>query len=61
MTTEKKCINCKFFEERTGFCRKEPPKPVVIKENGQCFISSVFAKIPMPQLDFCHEFQINIC
>lgn len=56
----KNCINCKFFEERTSFCRKEPPKPIVVNENGQAYISSVFAKIPMPQLDYCFQFQQRI-
>lgn len=53
------CNNCIHFDQRTHFCRKAPPKPVVfydpkIKENK---VSSKFPVITLPELDYCSEFE----
>jgi len=38
----KSCASCKFFDSRTGFCRKNPPQVVV---NADGFYVAVFPKI----------------
>ena len=53
------CEKCKHFEARTKFCRKNPPTPLIVHENGKSFITSTFPKIQMPQLDFCAYFDKN--
>lgn len=53
----KTCKKCMFFQERTGFCRLNPPEPVVIHKDGQEHITFVFKKIPMPNVDFCFKFK----
>lgn len=50
------CINCIFFEARTGFCRKNPPVPITVQDNNKTFITPAFPKIQMPNLDWCFEF-----
>lgn len=57
---DKKCANCKFFEERTKFCRKNPPQANVVYENGKTFFTSTFPKIQMPEIDFCWQHEFNI-
>lgn len=51
------CLNCKWFEERTGFCRANPPTPfpMYIKNVGN-INSSAFPKISIPELDWCRLF-----
>jgi len=61
MPTEdsKHCINCKYFDARSGFCRKEPPKPIVVPDStvgGRHGVLTVFPKIPMPLVDYCWEY-----
>ena len=51
------CQDCKFFEERTRFCRKNPPMSVIMVDHGKSFMSSSFPKIQMPQIDFCFSFE----
>lgn len=50
---EKCCARCRYFEDRTCFCRYNPPIPVVIDKNGQSFVTSVYSKINIPALDWC--------
>lgn len=52
----KKCSTCKFFESRSGFCRKNPPQVIV---NADGYYVAAFPKIAFPMLDFCFEY-INI-
>lgn len=54
------CANCKFWEERTGFCRKNPPKPIQVTAGKNPYCIGMFPKIGMPYLDFCYEFIQNI-
>ena len=53
--SSKTCKTCKFFELRTGFCRKNPPNVLLIPTNNDTFINSVFPKIGYPELDWCGE------
>lgn len=52
------CVNCKFFEVRTGFCRKNPPQIIqsYIKSVGTV-TNAVWPKIPFPELDWCSDFE----
>ena len=52
------CINCRFYQERTGFCRYNPPNSVqtFVKGIGE-MITSVWPKVPMPTLDYCSHFE----
>lgn len=54
---KKCCQNCKYFEERTGFCRKNPPKAIQITTGKNPYCVAMFPKIGMPFLDFCFEFK----
>lgn len=47
------CANCKWFDTRTSFCRKDPPKPVYVGDGNRQYITAVFPKIGMPELDWC--------
>ncbi len=53
------CKSCKFYEEETGFCRKNPPTPVLqySKDRGRPIITGMFVKIEKPEKDWCgmHE------
>lgn len=51
------CIKCKYYETRSGFCRKNPPVPLVIPDQNGTHIMSAFPKIPAPNLDWCSEFK----
>ena len=60
------CQNCRFFEQRTHFCRLNPPTPVVFlqvekDDNGdQIFINKAGSKYPvigMPEMDYCSQFK----
>ena len=54
---EKCCAKCQYFEDRTCFCRYNPPIPVVTStKNGQSFVTSVYSKINMPLIDWCQKF-----
>lgn len=54
---KKCCTNCKYFEVRTGFCRKEPPQIIqqYIKNIGTV-TNAVWPKVPFPALDWCSRF-----
>jgi len=50
------CVNCKYFESRTKFCRRFPPVVVLVKgADGVDHVTSKFPKIGMPEVDYCHE------
>jgi hypothetical protein len=52
------CINCKWFEGRSKFCRINPPTSIVTDNySNKDTISCVFPKIPFPDLDFCGKFE----
>lgn len=55
------CLNCKFFEGRTHFCRKYPPIPMVfsVNYNKENAISSKFPVITQPAIDWCGFFEYN--
>ena len=55
---EKCCAKCRYFEDRTFFCRYNPPIPVPIQgKNGQTTVTSVYSKINIPALDWCQKFE----
>jgi hypothetical protein len=68
MDREKCCANCEFFEPRNNFCRRFPPKPIVIDTDKgynsnnrkdysrKDFIISKYPVVSMPELDWCGEF-----
>ncbi len=57
------CRGCEFYEDRTGFCRRFPPTPVIIsvkanenkKENKDIAVSK-YPVISFPDADWCGEF-----
>ena len=52
------CANCEYWEERSGFCRIDPPKPqqMTPARPGQSpYFISVFPKISMPLRDYCSK------
>jgi hypothetical protein len=53
----KSCKDCEFFEEDNGFCRRFPPKPVVLKKKLQnkFVVESMFPIISKPEKDWCGE------
>lgn len=51
------CAVCSFFDQRTGFCRLRPPQVVMTYANRMAFPTAVWPKVPMPQLDWCGEFE----
>lgn len=56
----KACINCQHFDDRTHFCRLNPPTPMVFyvyegKEKKQN-VSSKFPTICRPDIDSCSHF-----
>ena len=55
---EKCCAKCRYFEDRTCFCRYNPPIPVVVYgKNGQSFVTPVYSKINIPNIDWCQKFE----
>ena len=54
---ENACIKCRWFEARSGFCRKHPPSPVIVPDKYGVHMMSAFPKIPAPNLDWCSEFE----
>lgn len=57
LTNNKACIKCKWFEPRSGFCRKNPPIPIIIPDDQNFHMMSAFPKIPAPNLDWCSNFE----
>ena len=63
---EECCRKCEFYEERTGFCRRFPPTPVVIaiqnKHTKQLkdHVVSKYPVISFPDADWCAEFILTI-
>ena len=57
--SEKTCLACRYYEKRTGFCRRNPPVSVVSTVEGKSYYNSVFPKISKPNLDFCWEFTLE--
>lgn len=55
METKKTCSTCMFFEPRTKFCRKNPPMPLTVDEKMTKYTTAIFAKIQMPDVDWCGE------
>ena len=53
------CFLCRSFEERTCFCRRRPPVPVVVERDGQMLVMSKFPVIKFPKSDWCDEFERN--
>lgn len=59
---DKKCSNCKYFEERTHFCRLNPPQPVIFLAEYQGHnykTSSKFPVITNPNLDYCSNHDVK--
>ena len=54
---QKCCFNCKWFEQRTCFCRLNPPQVVLQYVNRIAYPSSAFPKISVPALDWCSNFK----
>lgn len=56
---ERKCENCKFFEEENGFCRRFPPSPTVVrnKNKNKFVVEGMFPIISRPDKDWCAEFK----
>ena len=57
---EKCCINCKYYDERTHFCRLNPPTPMIFYSEGKQNVSSKFPVITQPTLDYCSFFKIRV-
>lgn len=59
------CKNCKFFEERTHFCRLNPPQPLIfpVKNKGNnidlVYVAAKFPVINKPNIDFCSHFKLK--
>ena len=54
------CKNCQWFEERTRFCRKNPPVPSTKRNrDGKEVITSLFPKITYPETDYCSFWEKN--
>jgi len=57
------CAICEFYEERTGFCRRFPPTPVVIAvadkkyHENKDYAVSKYPVISFPDIDWCGEFK----
>jgi hypothetical protein len=52
------CLNCAAFEERTGFCRRHPPRPIpaqFMRNQQQQYYIPVFPKIALPHVDWCED------
>jgi len=56
------CKNCKHFEERSRFCRKNPPQVLNVfkKDLDEMVIASIFPVIKLSEVDYCsyHEFRL---
>lgn len=51
------CFNCRYFCNRTGFCRKNPPQVIVQYINRSAFPTAIFPKIAVPAIDWCGNFE----
>jgi len=56
------CSNCFYFEERTSFCRRFPPQPVMGRnwnssDEEVVFSATIFPKIDRPTMDYCGEWE----
>ena len=57
------CFNCINFDERTHFCRLNPPIPILFPSRGvdESKVSSKFPVITKPYQDYCEVgFKIRI-
>ena len=64
MNNCKSCKTCIFFEERSSFCRLNPPVPTIIKEKNYnnksedfLKVKSLYPIIQFPDLDWCSKYQ----
>ena len=53
----KHCINCKWYESRSSFCRFDQPQVCIIKENNILVTRAMWPKISNPMLDWCSHFK----
>ena len=53
---KKCCQNCEHFEERTKFCRLNPPQIAIINLGNEHRVQSYFSTIVKPQYDYCSYF-----
>lgn len=51
------CLNCRWYCERTGFCRKFPPQVCMTYVNRMAFPTAAFPKVSVPTLDWCSYFE----
>jgi len=51
------CFNCKFFDQRTAFCRLNPPQVVLQYVNRVAYPTAAYPKISVPFLDWCSHFE----
>ena len=55
---EKCCLNCKWHDERTGFCRFCPPSAVQAFIKGLGTVNqTIWPKPPLPNIDWCSNFK----
>lgn len=51
------CNTCKWFEDRTNFCRKSPPTPMLITNTNNGYdrqkVAAMFPTVAFPHLDYC--------
>ena len=72
MERDECCKDCRFFEPRNSFCRRNPPTPIVIdtdrgyssnqrggynNSHKKDFIISKYPVISLPEVDWCGEFE----
>lgn len=60
MSTKQSCLTCKYFEERSRFCRFNPPQPVMIETGNGLTTSSKFTVITKPDIDWCSKHEEKI-
>ena len=53
------CANCKFFDSKTSFCRRNPPTPLIVFKGPQKFVECKFPVIKMSSIDYCGEYISN--
>jgi len=51
------CSKCRFFEDRTHFCRFDPPIPIIFYDGNIQNVSSKFPVITKPDIDYCGKFK----
>ena len=47
------CATCPAFEERTKFCRANPPQPLIQINDGRDFVVSKYPVVVYPDTDWC--------